>query len=356
MNSQMPDVHLREVPAAPWLKIVALGLVLVVIAVGLWEVRMRQLGLTTEDIDDGVAHWAEERRKIDHGDIHVAIVGASRILYDTDLDIWKEVIRHQPLQLALEGTNPRVFMTDLADDADFSGLLVVGVTPVLFFGEGSGRASEAIERYKTESPSQRLGHKMHIVLSRVFAFLDFEHSLFRIVLMNEIPDREGVPGDGGKLRINTDNRQTFVWERLSRDPYLRQHWIDLWMGGLDYLLWTSITDETVDEVIAETKGYIEKIRSRGGEVVFVRPPSSDGFLEREKEYYPRQRFWDRLIAETDTVGIHFEDYPELSEDMVVIEWSHLEKASAQRYSRALARIVQERLAERGHVLPAAEER
>jgi hypothetical protein len=351
-STSSSDVHVRDIPAGPWASVIVLCLVLVALSVGAWEYQTRQLGLTAGDLDDGAGHWAQERRKIDREDIRLAIAGSSRILFDTDLDIWQSETGVRPLQLALAGTSPRIVMEDLANDDDFSGVLLVGVTPGLYFGFHGGYYEAALAHYETESPSQWFGHKIFIALSRVFAFLDTEYRLFPLLERNKIPNREGVRSpylDVWKIWTNSDDRQTFTWERISRDTYLREHAIGAWMDETNPFI-VEVTDADADAVIEETITNIEIIRSRGGEVVFVRPPSSDGFREGERQLYPRARLWDRLIAETNSVGIHFEDYPELSDGMVTIEWSHLEKESAQRYSHALAQIVQARLAERGYEL------
>jgi len=47
---------------------------------------------------------------------------------------------------------------------------------------------------------------------------------------------------------------------------------------------------------------------------------------------PRARVWDALIARTHSLGLFFEDYPELA-DLDLPEWSHLSRASATRFTR-----------------------
>src|SRR5215469_7976413 len=79
-------VPVRDIPARPWPRILAAAATLLVIAAAGWEWRMRALGLEAGDLDDGPSFWAEQRRRIDGGDVAFAILGDSRILYDTDLD------------------------------------------------------------------------------------------------------------------------------------------------------------------------------------------------------------------------------------------------------------------------------
>ena len=129
-HHEQDDMTVRVTPAARWPAIGWLVLVLVVAATAAWEWRMRGLGLRAGDLDDGVSHWAVERRKLAAGDHDgVVIFGSSRILFDTDLDVWEEMTGRRPIQLALPGTNPRPFLVRFAEESDFDGLVVVGVTP-----------------------------------------------------------------------------------------------------------------------------------------------------------------------------------------------------------------------------------
>ncbi len=56
--------------------------------------------------------------------------------------------------------------------------------------------------------------------------------------------------------------------------------------------------------------------------------------------------WEPVIAAADAVGVHFEDYPELS-DVRTPEWSHISAQDKARWTRDLVRILRARMAERG---------
>ena len=82
------------------------------------------LGLVAGDLDDSKSSWAVERRKIASGEHDgVVIIGGSRILFDTDLDVWQEMTGRRPVQLALPGMSGQRFLADLADNSDFDGLV-----------------------------------------------------------------------------------------------------------------------------------------------------------------------------------------------------------------------------------------
>jgi len=83
------DVTVREIPDARLAVIGWMVLLLVATGVIAWELQMRSLGLVVGDLDDSKAHWAVERRKIAAGNYDgVVIIGSSRILFDTNLDLW----------------------------------------------------------------------------------------------------------------------------------------------------------------------------------------------------------------------------------------------------------------------------
>ena len=87
-HHEQDDMTVRVIPVARWPAIGWLVLVLVVAATAAWEWKMRSLGLHAGDVDDSPAHWAVERGRIDSGkNDGVVIVGQSRILFDTDLEV-----------------------------------------------------------------------------------------------------------------------------------------------------------------------------------------------------------------------------------------------------------------------------
>ncbi|MGI9265224.1 MAG: hypothetical protein ACR2QU_09850 [Gammaproteobacteria bacterium] len=332
----------RRVPDAAWPRILLLSVVLLAACTVGWEIQMRSLGLITADVDDGNGHWAAERRKVDtHGRDAVVIIGSSRILFDTNLDIWEELTGVRPIQLALPGTNPGPFLEDLAKDEDFAGLLVIGITPTAFFREDIGLFSGALDYYADETPSQRFGHWLSLLLHRAFAFLDSDYALFKLI--SRIPmaprgEARDPYDDVWKISVNDQDRQTFLWQRIETDEFLRDH---------ARAAWNDFDGDPVDigsvmNVIETTRRDINQIRARGGDVVFVRPPSNGPLRENEHKRAPREEVWDTLIRGTGTVGIHFEDHPDMM-GLQLPEFSHLSRESAQRYTRAYVRVIGEEI-------------
>jgi hypothetical protein len=338
------EVTAREVPAARWPAIAWLVLLAVVVAVVAWEWQMRRLGLRAGDLDDSKSHWAVERRKVASG-AHdgVVIIGSSRILFDTSLDDWEALTGLRPVQLALPGTNPRPHLKDLAENSDFDGLLIVGVAPDIFFTDWPGIPEFAglIDFWHEESPSSRLGHRIDLWLQRRLAFLDAAYRLGTLIDRGApLRNRQGVRGPIGdvwKISETFADRQTTMWPRLEADERLRDHARWVWgpFGGEP-----RIEAADAERIIAETKRHVNLIRARGGEVVFIRAPSADLYLESENQGQPRARTWDPLLAATATYGIHFEDHAAMR-GLSVPEWSHLSGESQRVFTREYVRLLVE---------------
>lgn len=334
----------RRPPATDWTLISILALLIIVAGVGGWEWRTREAGFTTADMDDGEAAWARERRKVDRIEGSDAIVGSSRLLFDTDLGLWREMAGRAPLQLAMPGTNARAIIADLAKDPKFKGLMVVGVDPLIFFGR-DGRGPELIKYYHDEPLFKRSGLWLYERLGTVFAYLDHVARPMSWVYRIDVPQRtkRGPFNSPWKLSTASNDRQTFLWDRIESDPELRAKASAVW------LVPPRRPPPTLAEVgkgIDEVARNVALIRSRGGEVVFVRSPSDGGLLEAEEKLYPRAKTWDRLIARSGSIGVHYADDP-IMRNLHTIELSHLDRRDAAIFTRALVEKLNAELARRG---------
>ena len=332
----------RTIPPLPrWL---LLAVALVALAGTLaWEAKMRSIGLATADLGDNPGHWAVERRKLDRGEADIVIVGDSRILFDTDLALLEAMTGQRPVQLSVVGTNGLFLLEHVADKTRFDGLVIVGLAEASFFrplAAGAGYAERQMAYFETESPSQRAGHQLQLLLSRVFAFLDESHRLSRLVSMVDLPRRfVRSPYDNPwKVMETRADRQTWMWPEIWENPWrlaqARRAWNDFKGEPAD--------DALVGATIARAKAAIDTIRARGGDVVMLRPPSSDPVLANEVARFPRARVWDRLVRETGTVGLHFADDPALTQ-MDLPEYSHLSPPCARHYTFAYATALRERV-------------
>jgi len=327
-------VPTRDIPPQPWRAILAAALALTIVAVGLWEWRMRTLGLEAGDLGDDASAWAEQRRRIDTENVPVAIVGDSRILFDTDLARFQALTGVRPVQLALAGTNARPFLEDLAD-SPFAGLVIVGIAELSYFRTQIGLNGEALKRYRFESPAQRVSFVIYRELARTFAFIDDAFRLSKLV-RHAVPDWRpeakrplaAIP----KVLSMGDGRQAWLWTRIETDAGRRGDVLAFWAGFAG----PKVADDVIAMTLESTRKAVEKIRARGGEVVFIRPPSAPQVQPTEYQRLPRAKGWDALLAAAHVQGVHANDEPSM-QGLDLPEYSHLSRACATVFTDSFVR-------------------
>jgi hypothetical protein len=97
-------------------------------------------------------------------------------------------------------------------------------------------------------------------------------------------------------------------------------------------------EDPLPSILQSIKDDVDKIKARGGEVVFLRPPSSGLFRAVEQGGFPRSKYWDPLLAFTHCPGIHYSDYPSI-DHFICPEWSHLSPQDAIVYTKELIKIL-----------------
>ena len=102
-----------------------------------------------------------------------------------------------------------------------------------------------------------------------------------------------------------------------------------------------INGAPLDSMLQTVKTATDKIQSRGGKVLFVRTPSSGPFEEGEGKAFPRDQYWEKILAVTGCPGIHYQDFPEISQYQCP-EFSHLTLTDAVDFTKHFIRILQEK--------------
>lgn len=342
-----PETVDRPVPARPWRVILFASLAALIALTALWEVYWRGKGFVGNDFKNSSSLWTQERRKA-VGD-ETVLLGSSRMYYDIDLDIWEELSGIRPLQLSLEGTSPRITLKELAEDDRFTGTVIIGVTKLVFFTQFGGVREDVLDYYTDETPSQRIGHRFSQLPEPFLAFLDEQTRPKRQLTIAKFPLRDGMKPrfDPRKLEVVTADRNAKVWTRIMDEEPYRKEAQDQWLLAFELFAPPPaadggppppMPDAVIDGIISEVSANIEKIRARGGRVAFVQPPYTGPFIDVEDFGFPQERFWDRLLTGTNSVGVTFKDYPEM-QGLYLPEWSHLGPQAARDFTRALVPVL-----------------
>jgi hypothetical protein len=328
----------RDIPQQPWRIMALIVTVLVVLLTGLWEWKMRTLELVPGDLGESFDRWADLRRQVDKRDVPVVIVGDSRILFDSDLDRATQLIGVRPLQLAIAGASGSPILEDLADDPHFKGVAIVGMAETAYFdlqltGE---RPQKALTLSRWESPSKRGSFLIQRVVSHGLVMLDDDYELSTLVFRLDHNWRPGASDPRNaiwKAQETGAGGQVWLWRRLEHDRRLSEHMHNDW---LHFFPSQPLDGQTIDSIMARTKTAVDKIRSRGGDVVFVRPPSAPELRAIEDKHVPRARAWDAILGHTHSSGVHIDDLPAV-QNLTLPEGSHLSRACATVFTDAYLR-------------------
>jgi len=333
----------RPLPALPTWPVVVFALLTFLAGMAGWEAYWRANDATPGYRNsDGL--WAVQRRRINQGEGDAfVVIGSSRLMFDLQLDVWERLSGTRPLQLSLQGTSAVPVLEDLAADPDFTGTLMVGVTPGLFF-TGFGLRQDVVAYAKRETPSQRASQwlSMHALENR-FAWYDPDFALFTALARQDWPRRDGVPryAEVPKISDTTSlDRNHRMWPRVERDEAYARHVQQIWMQrrgkGPPTPEQRAKDAAMIERELARAVAAVEALQARGVRVVFVRAPSAGEVLEGERQRFPRDSTWEVLLARTGAPGIHFEDHADM-QGLWLPEWSHLAGADADRYTEALHR-------------------
>ena len=345
----------RDIPANhDWLSLGGRALGITLLFVLLWEGYWRNQGYTPT-LNDSKEAWTLIREKITDRPEQTVLIGASRMLYDFNLYTWQKARSELPLQLSTVGTNASVYLKHIATETKFRGLLMVGITPPLFFvpkGLPVETPSAAIQFHKQFTLAQRLSHYLYIPFDLTLGFLQ-ETDLPLQKLFEKIPIQNRIhvqippalPPHFLDLDVNRQGAMTKKMESETEyQEFVQQVWMPLFTPppppkDVPVEKFKKLFAAHVDHVIAATAQHIKTIQQRGGKVVFIRFPSTEGVRELENKFAPREAFWDRLVNESKPdQAIHFEDHPTL-QNFDCPEWSHLTSEDAKKYTQELLKII-----------------
>ena len=356
-STSSSEVPYRQIPERDWGRAWLICVALVVVGVAGWEVKARSMQHLPGDYDgytNFTTQWAEERSALDgpdHG-VRVLLLGSSRMLWAADLDILEQALGTRPLQLAIAGTGPALMLQGIVENTEFDGLVLVGVTPFLFNRLDEGFfGGDALRWYEGASPSELSGHKLHSFLSAHFGFLDDGFKLFELIdHYSDFPEREGVwdlSAGEWKLGRHLADRQTDMWGPVEvAGSFDNEQILAFWMLGLGR---EPEPPERMEEMALTAVEFfaplVAKLRARGGDVVFIRMPGSGKYLQHDLATRYRELTWDPMTEGFGAVSINAMDYPELSSELEIPEWSHLSRRSQDDFSRRIVPLLEQRYLE-----------
>jgi hypothetical protein len=316
---------------AAWIVAALLALLLLV---G-WEAFWRARGFTP-GVEDDWNIWSRQRRMVAGNPQVTALIGASRIQLGLDPAEWSRQTDTPAVMLAIDGNSPLPVLRDLAADPDFSGLVLCSYMPLFFAesGESDDRTVKWLRKFRQQKWSSRLETAMSIKIQ--------EHAAFRYAgltparLWQHLLDGTAPQPDYAPMGANRYRAADYTITDIAALRAARERRETLRSRNA-----RPLSAQAYARRVAQIAESVAHIRSRGGQVVFVRFPCTGIIRELEEKAWPEERYWKVLLAGTRAPGVHFEEEPTLS-GFVCPDGSHLDAGGARRFTTALVEILRRR--------------
>src|SRR5438270_3571025 len=319
-----PLEYERPIPDVPWRGMTVVVVLIVIAATCAWALYCRSIGYapTPNDNED---LWTIARRRVKPAS--VVIIGDSRAWYDLDLDELEKGLGKRPVQLAMGGSCAYPALAELANDENFHGTIICSIVPRLFVAPPGtppmANAEKAVRRSHTQTPAQRASQYMAMPLEEHVAFLkqeelNLEELLKRLPIPNrpyaQVPPR--LPPYFGTL---DRERRARMIEECARpgselQTRIQQIWLPLFTPPppptyIPREEFVKKMGQAIEQRFHDVAAAVQKLRSRGGKIVFVHLPHSGGLRALEDRETPRAAVWDRVIKDTAAPGFYYEDFP-----------------------------------------------
>jgi len=322
-----------RIPVAPWKKMWTTALLIALSLLAAWEGFWRSQGFVPSLTDDAEL-WAQTRRKVRSYDKSaVVLIGASRIQLGLHVATFSQITGVTPIQLAISGEPPSMLLRHFSRDPSFQRILISDMNEewVWTEAEAEGRTpTKWIKVYEAQVWSAGNEQRLRLFTQGLFVFRlpDIApHNVWKTLragrwptpsYLTTLPDRS-VLADYTKFDVAAFRRQKDeTYKNMSRTP--------------------PCTPEEYRERSRKVGELVTPILERGGNVIFIRFPTSGSLWGMEKERYPRHEFWDVFAAESRAVTIHFMDYPSLAQ-FKRPDGAHLDYRDAIPFTKALAEIL-----------------
>jgi len=343
----------RRLPPARWGIVLGGAIAVWALFVGLMELELAHRGVQPT-MPDSERLWIRQRALASRlGERAVVLVGASKILLDTDLGLLRERSGLEPVQLAVDGGSFAPVLRGLAADPSFRGAVVIDYVDDDLArpgGAGDQRAQHFEDAYAAAAKDSLPGFSaVEAWLTdqwrrRLRSYADGAKpvtALGRRVLERQAPQYLVMLDDRSHLadysRIDTS---------LATLNILRRHGLRVpgsarlpddearirgMIGRVGPRLAALPTFERETQALA---AEVAALRARGARVYFLLLPRSGLVRDIEERLYPRRQFWDRFASRIGAPAVHFEDVPGMRE-LACPDGIHLDYRQRDRFTAAL---------------------
>lgn len=285
---------------------------------------------------DSLQLWSYHRSRASQSDPHTLVLcGASRSLLGFSTQAFHQ--RHPDWKvshLAVDGREPLATLQDLAKDPQFRGLVLLEVhESAIGYGQGQDE--------QVEFHHHRMGWANCTNTIECVCCAAIQNQL--VAVHPTLNPKRLLSGWWNDRFPSPSYRQGYFdrsvdadYQRL--DAKTHREW-RLKRVRTSYQRWGAPTPEQWREKAAGLVAAAETIAKHGGQVVFVRYPTSGEYWDLDCKHYPRGKYWDPLIRGHGLSAVHFQDLPQ-SRSIECPDASHLDYRDKDTFTNELLDILE----------------
>jgi hypothetical protein len=325
-----------------WLRAWIAALLACALVAGGYEWLLRSHGYAPT-VQDDADLWSMQYDRLKRSPDAVALLGASRIEFSVDPTLLSRELGGRPVaMLAVNGKYPLAMLRALADDEQFTGLVVVGIDARGMQRKHWNMQQEYLDHYRHRWTLARRIHRSlltwvqeRLVLSR--SSFSLTNAVERLISGDGLPPNEHVVVRADRVGLVDYRHPDLAWTHAKRVTDLEAYYrdnppvaSDVWLSDLEAV-----------------SAWIKRIENRGGRVVFFREPVSGESLQLDEAKFPRSLYWDAYARISPAVLIDFRDIPALTA-FALPDTSHIDGTDVPRFTIAFADLLK-----RGGFAPAS---
>ena len=320
----------HRAPTGPWLRTWGTAIVLAAVILAGYEALLRKYGHRPSIVDD-INLWAYYRGKAANNDPQtVVLLGASRIQMGFHSQTFQHAFPdHTLINLAINGTSPIATLKDLAQDEKFRGLVICSIFAKNCMTIQHDMQQEYVDHYHFKASVNAqlnclIASFFQSRLAMINPHLQLVKSLSRSIGTKTWPQPLYQIMLSDRSRLADYELIDIEEHRQWREDTLRQSYEGFSVPSpAQWLVEASVVEP-----------WVQQIKRRGGDVVFVRFPMAHGYGALIDQTFPKPLYWDRFAAFTSAKTIHYQDYPFLSQ-FDCPDGSHIDQRDIPEFTRAL---------------------
>jgi hypothetical protein len=320
---------LSRIPRLPWNRIFLLAAAFFACLVLGFETYSRAQGFRPT-VSETLGLWYYWRRQVYPPDGKVIVLaGTSRVSADISLATMRECLpEYRVVQLGILGPVSCIgLLRDLVDDPAFRGIAICELdAPLLERTEWDGHRD--FRNYRPPTIASLVDVVIKSWLQDRLALL-----ADRLTLGKLLAARFNAAPVAHPVTIRRTFSREVQWDfGVARDDALRKQAMN--PPAADHARRPGRTWPTITKDATDVAALVQRLRARGGDVVFLRAPSTGLRWIREEELHPKIGNWDRFARMASAVCIHFQDAPEMRA-LNAPDGSHLDYRDSPQFTRAL---------------------